>query len=123
MATYAIKGEDKILVTEQNRNSLEWYKFIQAELSEKDLVEQEFQNSIKQLTEWFSQAEIDSFDKKVSEAQKVLNGETSVFLNTLCVEWEKVEDLANLILARNDAFELAYAQAEQIKRTKLKELS
>lgn len=42
MVTYAVKWDKKILVTEQNRNSLVWYKFIQEELSEIDAIKQKY---------------------------------------------------------------------------------
>ncbi len=49
MATYAIKWNEKILVTEQNKNSLEWYKFVQEELSEADRIELEKKSAIEQI--------------------------------------------------------------------------
>lgn len=36
MVTYAIKWDEKILVTSENKESLVWYKFVQEELSQKE---------------------------------------------------------------------------------------
>lgn len=122
MVTYAIKWDEKILVTEKNKNSLEWYKFIQEKILEKDLIEKEFQDTIQLFSSWYSQVEIDSWEIKVKEAEKVLNWETSEFLNTLVIEWETVEELVTKILQNSQDFQLAFANAEKIKREKLKTL-
>ena len=89
----------------------------------KNEINEEFNNTINQLTAWYSQAEIDSWNEKQAEAHKVLLWETSDFLNNLCIEWETVEDLANKIIKNAWLFKTAYANAEKTKRQKLKYLN
>ena len=86
-------------------------------------IEQEFQDTIKQITWKYSQAEIDTWNKKVTEAKKVLSGWTSDILNSLLIEWETVEDLAKVIIEKADEYSKIYYQAEKTKREKLKELN
>lgn len=123
MATYAIKWDNKILVTEKNRSSLEWYKFTQCDLMEEDIINKEFQSAIDQFTTWYSQAEIDSWDLKVEEAKIVLDWWDSLFLNALCIEGETVSELATLISQRAETFKMAFADAEKIKRQAIKDLN
>lgn len=89
---------------------------------EKDLIEQEFQDTIKLITAWYSQAEIDSWERKIEEANKVIAGWTSAFLDSLCIWIETATDLATKILAKADEYALAYAGAEKVKREKLSAL-
>ena len=86
-------------------------------------IEQEFQDTIKQITWKYSQAEIDTWNKKVTEAKKVLSGWTSDILNSLLIEWETVEYLAKVIIEKADEYSKIYYQAEKTKREKLKELN
>jgi anaerobic ribonucleoside-triphosphate reductase len=51
MKTFAIKWEEEILVTSQNKDSLIWYEFIQRELTEKEADIEEFKTLEKQATE------------------------------------------------------------------------
>jgi len=86
-------------------------------------IENEFQETLKQFTTWYSQAEIDSWKTKEDEALMVNSGVSSEFITTLCVEWETEDELATKILTNAKVFKLAYAKAEQIKREKLKALN
>jgi len=86
-------------------------------------IEQEFQDTIKQITWKYSQAEIDTWNTKVTEAKKVLSGWTSDILNSLLIEWETVEYLAKVIIEKADEYSKIYYQAEKTKREKLKELN
>lgn len=122
MRTYAIKWDEKILVTEKNKSSLEWYKFIQEELSDKDKIENDFTQAVEQLTAWISQEEKDSWTKQESEARNVLDWWTSELLSSLCIDWETVEVLANKIILKADYLSLETVKLLQIKRQKLKDL-
>lgn len=55
MKTYAIKWEEKILVTSQNKDNLIWYTFIQEEETELDKLENEKEKILKELAElnWY----------------------------------------------------------------------
>lgn len=88
----------------------------------KKLIEENFIREVKDLTTWYSQEEIDSWEKKQEEAKKVLAGEKSEFLETLAVEWENVEDLAKLILGRAEIYAIEFAKIENRKRQEIKEL-
>jgi hypothetical protein len=122
MATYAIKWDEKILVTQNNKSYLEWYKFIQEELNEIDLIKNTFKKSLCKFTDSYSKFEIDSWSEKHTEAQRVVGGGTSEFLEDLCIEWETVEELADKILWNALLFKKAYAKAERIYRQALKQL-
>ena len=58
MKTFAIKWEEEILVTSQNKDSLIWYEFIQRELTETEQKENKKQEilkelwSLKQIKDW-----------------------------------------------------------------------
>lgn len=51
MKTYAIKWEEKILVTSQNKDTLIWYNFIQEEETELEKYENEKTQIQKELSE------------------------------------------------------------------------
>ena len=125
MELYAIKWDEIILVNSENIRNLwaEWYYFKYW----KDIIqeiEQEFQNSINQFTAWYSQAEIDSWTRKVEEAKIFIESWiSSLFLSALCIEWETETELAEKILTNSDIFANAYALAEKTKRQKLKDLT
>lgn len=80
MNTYAIKWDEKILVTQQNKNYLVWYRFIQEEISEKELLKVEYRKIKTQIVE--VKAEIqeieDTYDtynaagKTVADKQKTI---------------------------------------------------
>jgi len=89
---------------------------------EKHLIEQRFQEAIKQITAWYSQAEIDTWNTKVAEAKKVLAGEWSKILSNLLIEWETLEELATKILEKAKQYADIYYKAEKEKRQALKEL-
>ena len=88
-----------------------------------EIINQSFQNSINQFTSNYSQAEIDTWKLKEEEAIKTLESWWTTFINNLCIEWETPEELATKILANADIFKTAYAEAEKIKRQKLKDLT
>lgn len=89
---------------------------------EEKAIRKEFQDTINSFVWQYSQAEIDTFDIKVSEAEKVIAGGTSTFLSWLLVEWETLLWLSQLILGRATAYKAGYAQAEKVMREKLKAL-
>ena len=49
--TYAIKWEEKILVTSQNKDNLIWYEFIQEEMTDEEILENQKTSILKQLWE------------------------------------------------------------------------
>lgn len=49
MQTYAIKWEEKILVTSQNKDTLIWYTFIQEEQTELEKLKQELETVTNEL--------------------------------------------------------------------------
>ena len=49
--TYAIKWEEKILVTSQNKDNLIWYEFIQEEMTDEEIIENQKTTILKQLWE------------------------------------------------------------------------
>ena len=87
------------------------------------IINKEFQNSINLFTSDYSQAEIDSWTRKVEEAKKVMNLEASTFIEWLIIEWETVDWLATTILEKAELFSVAYANAEKIKRQAIKNLT
>ena len=49
--TYAIKWEEKILVTSQNKDNLIWYEFIQEEMTDEEILENKKKEILRQLWE------------------------------------------------------------------------
>ena len=49
--TYAIKWEEKILVTSQNKDFLVWYKFIQEEMTDEEILENKKTSLLKEIWE------------------------------------------------------------------------
>ena len=49
--TYAIKWEEKILVTSQNKDLLVWYEFIQEEMTEEEILENKKTSLLKEIWE------------------------------------------------------------------------
>ncbi len=87
------------------------------------LIEQEFENTIKQITAWYTQAEIDTWATKVEEAEKVIAGGTSDLLSSLLLEWENLLDFAKKILQKAKEYSEIYYKAEKTKREKLKNIT
>jgi len=89
---------------------------------EKRIIEQQFQETIKQITAWYSQAEIDTWNTKVEEAKKVLSWEWSEILEQILIDWETLEELATNILNKASEYAEIYYKAEKTKRQALKKL-
>lgn len=85
-------------------------------------IKNEFQETVLQFSSWYSQVEIDSWETKIKEAEKVIDWIESEILEALCVEWELVEELANKILVNAQNYTLAYMNAEKTMREKIKAL-
>ena len=49
--TYAIKWEEKILVTSQNKDFLVWYEFIQEEMTDEEILENKKTSLLKEIWE------------------------------------------------------------------------
>lgn len=90
MATYAIKWDEKILVTSENKDLLVWYKFIEKELEEEDKVKLDKKKAIQEiatlsdqlnllakilykLTEWNENPEIIEARQVYENIQNILN--------------------------------------------------
>ena len=86
-------------------------------------IEIDFKNTINQITDWYTQAEIDTWATKVEEAQKVINGGTSDLLSSLLLEWENLLDFAKKILQKAKEYSEIYYKAEKTKREKLKNIT
>ena len=84
---------------------------------------EEFENTIKQITAWYTQAEIDTWATKVEEAKKVIAGGTSDLLSSLLLEWENLLDFAKKILQKAKEYSEIYYKAEKTKREKLKNIT
>lgn len=115
--TFEIDENGQLLTVEPKEKTPEFiaYKI--------DQINDEFIRSCAILTQWYTTVEINSWERKIAEAKKVIAGETSEFLETLCVEGEDVEDLATIILARADAYAMEFAKIERRKREELKSLN
>lgn len=124
ISSIKIKWSKCINIWDYNYNNQYEYKNWKVIIKKQDIlkINKDFQNSINQLTAGYSQAEIDSWNKKVEEAKKVIAGETSAFINALVIEWETAEWLSKVILQKADEYSLAYATAEKTKRQALKDL-
>ena len=110
-------NEDNKLITEEPIEITT--EFIEHKSKE---IEQTFQNTVRQFSAWYSQAEIDSWDIKEAEAKIVDWGGSSEFLTDLLISWETVEELATKVLNNATTYRLAFAKAEQVKRQALKDL-
>ena len=86
------------------------------------IINKQFQDRIDQFSDWYSQAEIDTWQTKVEEAKKVKNWEVSDLLNALIIEWETVNDLATNILLKSEEYTNIYLFAEKRKREQMKNL-
>ena len=49
--TYAIKWDEKILITSQNKDTLVWYTFIQEEMTDKEILENKKTSLLKEIWE------------------------------------------------------------------------
>lgn len=94
--TYAIKWDEKILVTENNKNSLQWYKFIQEEISER---EKDIQN-LKELTKKSidNLAKYDAIDR-MYEVSELKTHELALLEN----KWKEL--LEEITIAKTNAIE------------------
>lgn len=81
-----------------------------------------FNNTLAFITSHYSDNERASFELKRQEAEKVIAGWESVFLETLVLEGETVLELANKIKANSEAYQLLYANAEKKLREDLKNI-
>jgi hypothetical protein len=113
MAIYAIKWEEEILVTSQNKDSLIWYTFIEKEINELDKINQDFENKIKEYNSKYPQAEQDRFADKLIKAEKVLLWEEDYYITTIAESlWITAIEFAQLIKDKATAFEQFYTQCE-----------
>jgi len=90
---------------------------------EKRIIEKEFQETIKQITDNYTPEEREGWDLQLVEAKKVINWETSEVLQAMCNEnWEDINVFAQTIIDKANAYSLAYATALWLKQAKLKAL-
>jgi len=118
---YIVWLNEKIEQPTQVEMETAWIEVLK--IQEKEIIEKEFQETIKTFTEWYSQAEIDTWVTKVDEAKNVLNWEVSDLLNALLIEWENIEDFSVNILQKAAEYSNIYLTAEKLKREKIKALS
>jgi hypothetical protein len=79
--TYAIKWDEKILVNSENKDSLVWYKFIQEEMTDEEILENKKISllkeiwELKQIKDWMGLVWEDTteIDKKIQELKKEYN--------------------------------------------------
>ena len=126
-------------VTEEQQIKINnWYKvdvidgeliFIENEANlEKDkedkikIINRTFQDTIKQFTGWYSQAEIDTWKAKIEESEKVIAWGTSELLESLVIEWETTLELAEKIMSKASEYSQIYIHAEKIKREEIKKI-
>lgn len=88
----------------------------------KQLIQKEFDYQYSQLISWYWEWEVYSWNQKVLEAEKVKNWEKSDYLEKLCIEWESVKNLAEIILLKHKEFVLTYSKIEKNKRIELQKL-
>lgn len=86
----------------------------------KDQAYKKFTDTISIINKKYTEDEQKTFEIKRVEAQKVIDSWSSPFIETLCVEWETPEDLANLILQNSQMYQTLYASAEKQLREDLK---
>lgn len=83
-------------------------------------VNKEFQAKVQMLTADYTPEEVASFDIKILEAQKVLDGWSSPFLEGLLIEGEDLDGLVEKIMTNATAYKTAYAMFEKELREKTK---
>lgn len=88
----------------------------------KQLIQKEFDYQYSKLISWYWEWEIYSWNQKVLEAEKVKKWEKSDYLEKLCIEWENIEDLSEIILIKHKEFVLTYSKIEKNKRLELQKL-
>ena len=112
MYTYAIKWDKKVLVTPEN--DLSGYTYIQQDtLDPIDEAYRKFNEALAPITSSYSENEQKTFSKKLIEAERVKEGKNSKFINELLKEGETADELADKIIANNNAYETIYATAEK----------
>ena len=111
-------------INEENKIVLEEPEVLNDKIKEYKIwiINKQFQDRIDQFSDWYSQAEIDTWQTKVEEAKKVKNWEVSDLLNALIIEWETVNDLATNILLKSEEYTNIYLFAEKRKREQMKNL-
>ena len=123
MFTYAIKWEEKILVTDKNKDQLVGYKFIQQKtLEPRDTLYKKFNDTLDLINSKYTENEQKSFDIKVKEAEKYIKTGKSDFLEALVIEGETVEELAKKIIENSLSYQILYATAEKTLREDIKKL-
>lgn len=83
MKTYAIKWEEKILVTSQNKDELIWYTFIQEELTERDIEIKQIKDLIKK----WEELRVKYLSIQTAEPDEI----TSQTLQILETKWEEIK--------------------------------
>ena len=106
-------NKDKKMYIVDNKNK--WLYLI-------DKANKNFDKKIKNIMKDYTEEEKRSFDIKLKEANKIKEGWQSTFLETLCIEWETVEELANKIITNSNNFQLAYASIEKELRENTKKI-
>ena len=111
-------------INEENKIVLEEPEVLNEKIKEYKIwiINKQFQDRIDQFSDWYSQAEIDTWQTKVEEAKKVQAWEVSDLLNALIIEWETVNDLATNILLKSEEYTNIYLFAEKRKREQMKNL-
>ena len=115
------KEEDK-LIDKWYKINLQWELYIEEEDRKKIETEDSyiaFEESLKVIKDKYTDSERETFELKRIESEKVLSWGSSYFLESLCIEWESVEELALSIKANSDAYQTLYAQAEKRLRENL----
>lgn len=102
-----------------NEVSLEKLQDIKEKQELIDKVYQDFNEKLAVINSKYTPEERETFEIKRVEAEKVLGGWTSAFLEALCIEWETVEELANKIKTNSENFQELYASAEKKLREDL----
>lgn len=113
MAIYAIKWEEQILVTSQNKDNLIWYTFIEKDLNDIDKINLDFENKIKEYNSKYTEEEEKRFADKLRKAEKVLQWEEDYYIITRAESlWITALEFAQLIKDKATAFEQFYTQCE-----------
>lgn len=82
----------------------------------------EFKKTLEIFTSQYSQEEMQTWDLKVREAEKVIAGGTSTILDSLEIPGRTTLDLANIILKNSAIYFSVYMEAEKKKTLALQEL-